>query len=44
MIITFPGTDFWGLVMGIRSPSDPDGAKSTTEALGRAAATAAALV
>ncbi|WP_144943466.1 hypothetical protein [Kocuria salsicia] len=43
LIVTFPGTDFWALLMGVRHPEGDANHSSALEALERASETAKAL-
>lgn len=43
LIVTFPGTDFWALLMGVRHPEGDANHSSAVEALERATETAKAL-
>lgn len=43
LIVTFPGTDFWALLMGVRHPDGDANHSSAVEALERATETAQAL-
>ena len=43
LIVTFPGTDFWALLMGVRHPDGDANHSSAVEALEQAAETAKAL-
>ena len=43
LIVTFPGTDFWALLMGVRHPEGDANSLSAVEALERATETAKAL-
>lgn len=43
LIVTFPGTDFWALLMGVRHPDGDANHSSAVEALERATETAKAL-
>ena len=43
LIVTFPGTDFWALLMGVRHPEGNANSLSAVEALERATETAKAL-